>query len=599
MPKKFALISMPLQVNQEKIASLGVPIIARALRESDIETDVFLFDLHFARYLKDKGFDIGSFRDHYSFYYSMNAVFAELCWKRGYDKDQLRESLHLREEEAELVWGLKRHVVSFFERILASTDWGSYGAIGFSCSYFQVIASLYFSRLIKQKYPDVKVVLGGPFFEPDSPAEILKHESQIDYIAEGYADMSVAPLVKAILDGNTVEIAHIYKRGDKRERECEAAAADEAAQRMDRFGYPDFSDYARQYKRLMGADPVSFDVEISRGCQKSHSSPCLFCNENRFGRFTRKPVDYFAGQLRYYNKEFGVRQFNINDSLIDVRTLITYLRPLANDGFSYAVFGLFARISREEMKELAELHVRNMQAGIESLQNHLLTIMNKQNDVLNCINVLKWATYYGIFLRFNMLCKIPGERKDDYMQEIELIKKLHHLNPGRAYTRDISGKNDSPYLQKHNEYGVVRLGSKCRITDMFPEDYDRDKISSYFEISYPGKGDCDEIIDELIKEMQEWKADFEGDAKLTYEIDDSGCMTILDSRSGMEKEDFLDEAHSLILSLLDEPTDFSAIQSAAKKAESEIRTILSELIAKDYVYANDSDCFISLALPKK
>jgi ribosomal peptide maturation radical SAM protein 1 len=608
MSKKFALLSMPVQANELRAATLTAPVIASALRSSAIETDVFYFNLHFARYLQDKGFRLEELLKRQNFYYAINALLAELCWGTEHDESYFIKTLHLSESEAETAMAMKRHMMPFFERILASTDWGSYGAIGFSCSYYQFMASLIFSRMLKRKYPKLIVVFGGSFFEPSSSEEILKHEQHIDYIVEGYSDDLIVPLVQSIFEGKAARLqdvfpknasARLFSRDDPAKPVAGQRAEKGSQQRLDRFGYPDFSDYARQYNRLFGKSPEAFDVEISRGCQKSQNSPCLFCNECRFEHFERKTAERFREELRYYHRHYGIKGFNINDSLIDVHTVISYLKPLEQEGFSYTVFGLFPRITREEMKTLAKLRVRNIQTGIESLQNHLLILMNKQNDVLNCINVLKWATHYGIFTYFNILFRIPGEQKEDYRQEIELINKLHHLSPGSSGLREISGLNDSPFCIRQEEFGVVRLGSDCPIADMFPESYDRNKIASSFQISYTGEGRCDEEIDELIKEVRGWKSHFGEGVRLTYEQDASGCITIRDSRHGAEIIDTLDEDCSLILPLLDEPAKFSDIMSGSKMKEEQLRIILDRLIAKDYVYANDSDCFISLAIPKK
>ena len=50
---------------------------------------------------------------------------------------------------------------SFNEELLARLDFAKYSLIGFSVTYDQLKSSIFLSRKIKQRYPDIPIVFGG------------------------------------------------------------------------------------------------------------------------------------------------------------------------------------------------------------------------------------------------------------------------------------------------------------------------------------------------------------------------------------------------------------------------------------------------------
>ena len=110
---------MPAEANEfclDSSATLAVPVIASALRNSSIDTDVFYFNLEFAGYLKELGFKIDRHLDNYNgFHFGLNALFAELCWGTKYDGRFFAEALKLGGDDARLIQDVKPHIRRFFD----------------------------------------------------------------------------------------------------------------------------------------------------------------------------------------------------------------------------------------------------------------------------------------------------------------------------------------------------------------------------------------------------------------------------------------------------------------------------------------------------
>ena len=83
---------------------------------------------------------------------------------------------------------------SFNEELLTSLDFSQYSLIGFSVTYDQLKSSLFLSRRIKQRYPNMLIVFGGAYCNGDRGISLLKTFSEIDFIVSGEGEETLATL---------------------------------------------------------------------------------------------------------------------------------------------------------------------------------------------------------------------------------------------------------------------------------------------------------------------------------------------------------------------------------------------------------------------
>ena len=48
---------------------------------------------------------------------------------------------------------------------------------------------------------------------------------------------------------------------------------------------------------------------------------------------------------------------------------------------------------------------------------------------------MRWATYYGMGMAWNVLWGFPGETPGDYATQAKLLPNLRHLSPPDGYGR--------------------------------------------------------------------------------------------------------------------------------------------------------------------
>jgi hypothetical protein len=79
--------------------------------------------------------------------------------------------------------------------------------------------------------------------------------------------------------------------------------------------------------------------------------------------------------------------------------------------------------------------------------------MNKGVLPIQNILFLKWASYYGIEVSWNILTGFPGETDDDYRRQIYIIKSIIHLQPPTA-VGNLWLERFSPYFNCPDNYGI-------------------------------------------------------------------------------------------------------------------------------------------------
>jgi ribosomal peptide maturation radical SAM protein 1 len=88
-----------------------------------------------------------------------------------------------------------------------------------------------------------------------------------------------------------------------------------------------------------------------------------------------------------------------------------------------------ANLREHHVKALRKAGVTCIQPGIESLNSHILTLINKGTKTYQSIQLLKWCRQYGIHPTWFMLYDIPGEKDEWFLEIAAMLPLLSHLQP--------------------------------------------------------------------------------------------------------------------------------------------------------------------------
>ena len=70
--------------------------------------------------------------------------------------------------------------------------------------------------------------------------------------------------------------------------------------------------------------------------------------------------------------------------------------------------------SRTQLGRMRKGGLTSVQPGVESFSTNVLKSMRKMTTGMRNVELIKWCTYHGITLLYNILMRFPGETEDDY-----------------------------------------------------------------------------------------------------------------------------------------------------------------------------------------
>lgn len=306
------------------------------------------------------------------------------------------------------------HIVEDFYRWLESymtnlLEKEKPGVLGLSVYKDILPASLYASRLTRQRYPQIKTVIGGAVFSeqltidsPDLEFFLEKTRDYIDKIIIGEGEL----LLLEYLQGKLPESRRLFTSKD----------LDTGQPDISQLPVPDYSD-----------------IEIERypylGFTGSVSCPyrCSFCNVVAyFGRFRqKKPAQMVDQMLRLYDL-YGRQVFYFSDNMINPFIFELARECLTRDRVVYwAAYLKVDKYGSEPentflWRRAGFYHAR---LGLDSGSQRVLNMMDKRITVEQSKTTIASLAQAGIKTTTYWLIGHPGETEADFQQTLDFLSE--------------------------------------------------------------------------------------------------------------------------------------------------------------------------------
>lgn len=431
------------------------------------------------------------------YFAAYDSLFESICHTAGCTLDDIRR---LRDEAAP----------QFIDFCLDSVDWSRFGLVGFTVVFQQLIGSLAMARALKQRYPNLPVIMGGASLEDDIADEIMKGCPQIDYVHCGDAEISFPQMVERLYSGQSMEGLKGIMWRDPEGKVRYAGRAPNFME-MNRTPLPDFDEYfyARQASGYENSDYVQellVPFEAARGCWWGEKNHCTFCGLNRSGmEFRAKDPDKVLEQLEALARRYGQFYFNAIDNIMAPEYVEKLFGKLAAANSDICIhYEIRPNFSRKQLAKLRRSGLFSVQPGIESLSTNILKIMRKHSTGMRNVELIKWCTYYGINALYNILCRFPGETEDDYRTQSEVAARIVHFQPPYAIVKARADRGSPMYTEPDSQAVSGLVPAKC-YQYIFPESFDLRRISYYFDHQM-GKTVSDDVYEELFGRVGAWQA---------------------------------------------------------------------------------------------
>lgn len=327
-----------------------------------------------------------------------------------------------------------------WKKDLASLVTTSTGVVGISVmSGFSIIESLSISRFVKEKFPWVHVVWGGPH-ATFSPKEVLEEHS-VDFLIRGYGAEPFNQLLE-----------HLEKiEGSPKKAEIKGLSWRDVAGNVHHnsvnpefefIGYHEIPyDLINDYSVYFHPDEneVVFPMYSVMGCPYK----CAFCSSpaqyaGLVNKWRPYSVEEVVAHISFVRKQYGATMiyFIDEDSFVDLRHIEAIIDRINEAGIKIKLGFRGARIneilgmSDEFLRKLAAAGTKTMHIGVESGSDRILGLMNKNVTVAQIIEVnRKLARHPETMALYNFIVGYPTETLDETCMTRNLILRLIKENP--------------------------------------------------------------------------------------------------------------------------------------------------------------------------
>lgn len=343
---------------------------------------------------------------------------------------------------------LKSFYSKLEKNILQALEEHKPGIVGISVYTGTLPASLFAFKLIKEKCPEIKTVMGGGIFAD----QLSINSPNFKHFTERYAKY-----IDKIIVGEGEDLLLKYLQGKLPKDQKVFTLKDNCNETIDisNVEVPDFT----------GLDVLSYPqlaVYVSRSCPFQ----CSFCSETvQWGKYRKKGSTQIADEMVKLYDKYRLQLFLFGDSLVNP-VIDDISAELINRELSLYWDG-YLRADRqacdvEKVRQWRRGGFYRARLGVESGSPKILELMSKKITPDLIRDSVKTLAEAGIKTTTYWVVGHPEETEQDFMQTLDLIEEIKdyiyeaECNPFQYFP---SSQIDSDFWA--NKYGAALL---------FPED---------------------------------------------------------------------------------------------------------------------------------
>jgi ribosomal peptide maturation radical SAM protein 1 len=479
--------------------------------------------------------------------------------------------------------------------------------VGFTALFEQNGAVFAMARRLKERNPDITIIIGGANCDSPMGEEIARNVEVIDYVFSGPAVISLPRFIGQFLDGDVEACEQMKGVFTKRftDREPGMRAGDELDIDVEiPLDYTEFFDSFDQHFSETDAVP-QVHLETSRGCWWGERSHCTFCGLNGstmtyYAMAPDKAIRLFNDLFERYGHKSTM--FCTVDNILPKNYVAEVLPHLKTPPGVSIFYEVKANMSPEDLAVMAKAGVRKIQPGIEALSTISLRLMKKGTTAFINLRLLKDCMRFGIEPIWSLLVGFPGEGEEVYEKYVRDLPLVTHLTPPKGVA-PIHFDRYSPYHYKADEYGL-----KLEPVDFygfcfpFPKESIRNMAYYFTDTQYDAPHFTG--IARWLAPMQErlayWRGRWELDGSNLFESVESGfegprlelrregdALMVFDSRGDETLEFPITPTHLLLLEFLEKDRSLRAIREFGQKQGIDAEAALAFLDAHRLIWAED------------
>ncbi|MCP4221489.1 MAG: RiPP maturation radical SAM protein 1 [bacterium] len=457
---KVSLISMPFGSLERPSIALG--LLKSLLRENGISATVLYANHWYAEKIGLRNYNF--FSNFSSELLTGEWVFSQKAFP-GFEVDSTPylnycQTVHIKES---VLQRARREASPFIDELAEKILEDNPGIVGCSSVFQQHCACLAVLRRIKELEPGIVTVMGGANCEGIMGEITHRNFDWLDYVVSGEADIIFPELCKTIIENNGDTAFTTLPDGvlgpPHRGKTFETIKVGSArVENLEILPAPDYDEYFETLEKSPFNKQIlpGLLIEASRGCWWGQKKPCSFCSlTGETNTYRSKSGKRTLDELAYLSKTYNIKKIELVDNIFSMKYFDTLLPALARLDEKYTVLvETKSNLKEKHLQLLSEAGVRWIQTGIESLHDEILAILNKGNKSWINIQLLKWGMQYGIYIIWNFLVNVPGEKDEWYDDMVEWLPLIQHLQPPTGTTA-IRFDRFSEFYKNSGKHGLT------------------------------------------------------------------------------------------------------------------------------------------------
>jgi len=412
---------------------------------------------------------------------------------------------------------MTKRVSKVTDEFIDNENWSNFGLAGFSICLCQLTSTLYFIRRIKQKFPDLSIVVGGSMFAGSSSKKLFKVFPEIDFVINGEGELPLSRLVRNLKDSpRTVDNQLIPGIVTAKEMNIENRGGFSQLEDLEDIPVPDYDDYFNLLKSFK-LDKTFFptlSAEISRGCwwkgasiDGDKNSGCAFCNLNlQWEGYRSKNAEQVAAEIDHLTSKYKNLSIAFMDNLMPLKTsgkIFSKLDELKKD------FRIFCEIRaitpKRVLENMKSAGVNEVQIGIEALSTKLLKKLNKGTTAIQNLEIMKNCEELGIVNTSNLILHFPGSDKEDVKETLRNLEFALFFRPMRFVHFWLG--HGSPVWDNPGTFGIKTVFNHSNYTKIFPQDIHNQMV--FMIQGYRGDLGYQRKLWQPVKErIRKWKKEY-------------------------------------------------------------------------------------------
>ena len=320
--------------------------------------------------------------------------------------------------------------------------------------------SIKLCQILKENFPHIKLVAGGPFAE--RTGRHLYRRDLVDAYVVGEGEEAILEILKGNYNAPGVN-----------------GNPPEQINDLDTIPIPDYSDFQMDKYPATWSDPRIKDenkmgtefvyITGSRGCVRK----CSFCDiQSIWPKFRFRSGASIAKEMQVQNRAYGSKRFLFTDSLLNgsvkqLKDICTTLIDYKEQGLMKPVRwqGQFIARPEHQMKEevyelMDKAGLRFVSIGVESGSEVVRNDMKKMFDDEAMDFTFQMCAKYNIEMAWLLLVGYPTETEEEFQKTLDMLDKYNWINERKLVRSVALGPTldivpGSPLHWKQEEMGIT------------------------------------------------------------------------------------------------------------------------------------------------